>query len=64
MSNIDNAIVSNVLCYISTARQTYSNQNILSICNSFYSCDKIVEAKELLFSFSDESPTLESPIQV
>ena len=48
-------IVNGVLCYISSARSTHTDQTILSVCQSFYNCEKIVEAKELLFSTTGET---------
>ena len=54
MPNIDNAVVSGLLCYISTARNSYNEQTILSVCQSFYSHDKIVEAKKILFTITNE----------
>ena len=55
MSDKANLIVNGVLCYISSARCTYTDQTLLSICQSFYKCDKVVEAKKILFGATGEA---------
>ena len=52
---LKNAVINSVLCYISTARQIYSDNVLLSTCLSFYSHD-VTEAKKLLFSITGEIP--------
>ena len=49
MSTIENAVVNSTLCYMTSARKTYSEHSIITTCLSFYSTDKIYEAKELLY---------------
>lgn len=55
MPDINNAVINGVLCYISSARQTYTDQVMLSVCLSYYDSEKISQAKEALYSFSDEA---------
>ena len=55
MSDKANLIVNGVLCYISSARCTYTDQTLLSICQSFYKCDKVVEAKKILYGATGEA---------
>ena len=55
MCNSSKLIVNGVLCYISTARQTQSEQTIVNVCQAFYNSDVIREAKELLYSFTEEN---------
>ena len=57
MPHIDNAVINGLLCYVSTARNSYSEQDLLSICQGFYQHEKIVEAKKILFNFSGGSIT-------
>ena len=52
---IQNAVINGVLCYISSARHTYSDQAMISTCLSFYNSEKISNAKEVLYGFTDES---------
>ena len=54
MPVIEDAVVNNVLCYLSSARHSYSENSITSICQSFYNADKIYEAKEILFDISKD----------
>ena len=55
MSVNEKLVVNGVLCYISSARSTYTDQTLLSICQSFYSCEKVTEAKKILFSATGET---------
>ncbi len=57
MPYITNFIINGVLCFLSTARHTHTEQALLSICFSFYNAEKISEAKEVLFSHFQETPT-------
>ena len=50
-----NNIVNGVLCYISTARHTLSEQTIVNVCQGFYSLESIREAKELIYTFTDDN---------
>ena len=47
--------VNNVLCFISTAKHTYTDHNIICSCQSFYKADEISEAKDLLFEIANEA---------
>lgn len=47
-------VVNNLLCFISTARRTKTNDYIIQSCLPFYDNLKIREAKEILCSFSNE----------
>ena len=47
---IDNAVINNVLCFLSTSRHVLSEQSIISSCMTFYKEDLIVKAKEVLFN--------------
>ena len=53
---IKNAITNGILCYISTARQLYSDNVLLSTCPSFYNHDAVADAKKLLFNVSGGTP--------
>ena len=55
MSDIKNAVINGVLCYLSSARHTLTDQAMCTICLSFYNNDKISEAKELLFKIGNET---------
>ena len=55
MLEIKNAVINDVLCYIASARRTLSDQAMISICQAFYSHEKIFEAKELLYNFTDDN---------
>ena len=57
MPQVDNAVLNGVLCYISTARNSHSDQTILSICLSFFTHDKIIDAKRILFNLTNASIT-------
>ena len=53
--DITNAIISNVLCYLSSARSVLSDQNIIVACMTFYKADDIKEAKEIFFNCAVET---------
>ena len=57
MNSIPNAVVNSLLCYLSSARRTYSEQVLIATCLSFYNSDKIEEAKETLFQCLKEAVT-------
>ena len=40
-------IIDNVLCYVSTARHTLKNDDILQTCLAFYKEEEIIKAKDL-----------------
>lgn len=48
MASIENAVVNNVLCYLSSARHIVDEQSLVASCMTFYSNDVIFEAKEVL----------------
>ena len=50
MSSINDAVIDCVLCFISSARQSYTEAALTSLCLSFYSSEKITAAKKVLFS--------------
>lgn len=52
MPSIEDAVVNGILCYISTARNSHSDQTISSICQSFYKYDVITKGKEVLFEIT------------
>ena len=53
--SIDNAVISNVLCFISTSRHIMNENSILASCLSFYNGDSIFKAKEILCSCIGET---------
>ena len=48
-------VTNGVLCFLTTARQSYSTENLISMCVSFYSYERILDAKKVLFSLTGES---------
>ena len=50
-------MIDGVLCFISSARQSYTETTLTSLCLSFYSSEKITAAKKVLLSLSNE-PTV------
>ena len=52
---ISNAIQNNVLCYLTSARHTLSRDSIVSACLAFYGGDEIVSAKEIVFTYANET---------
>ena len=47
-------IINKVLCYISTARHSMRNDDIIRICLTFYKEDEILKAKDALFNIVGE----------
>ena len=58
MSTIHNAAINSVLCYMVSARKSYTEHCIITTCLSFYSFEKVFEAKELLCKATGDLPTL------
>ena len=54
MATSDGDFVNGLLCFISTARHTYSEVTLISLCLSFYNSDKINAAKKELFNVANE----------
>ena len=50
----DTMIINNLLCFVSTAKPDKSNDYIIQCCFPFFKIKEITEAKELLYSFSNE----------
>ena len=48
-------VTNEVLCFLTTARQSYLTENLISMCVSFYSHERILDAKKVLFSLTGES---------
>ena len=48
-------IVNELLCYATDKLNVMPPDSITQICVSFYNLDKIIEAKELLFSLCEDS---------
>ena len=44
-----NPVINSVLCYVSTARHSLRNDDIVRACLVFYKVDDIIKAKDLLF---------------
>ena len=53
--DIKNAVINGVLCYLSSARHTLTDQAVITVCLSFYNGEKISEAKEILFKITKDS---------
>ena len=53
--DINNAVINGVLCYLSSARHTLTDQAMITVCLSFYNGEKISEAKEILFKITKDS---------
>ena len=51
---IDNALCNDILCYISSARDTLSRENIVANCVGYYKSESIVKAKEIIFEICGE----------
>ena len=45
-------VTNGVLCFLTTARQSYSTENLILMCISFYSHERILDAKKVLFSLT------------
>ena len=52
-----NSVVNYVLCYITTARHSYTEENMMSCCLSFFKASDITEAKDLLYSKAETETT-------
>ena len=57
MSTTGKLNINGLLCYISTAKHSYPEKAFVSVCLSFFITEKISEANELLFPFTNESIT-------
>ena len=51
-----NFIIDGVLCYISSARNSLGEQTIVAACQSFYSGEEILQAKEKFYKFVGDKP--------
>ena len=58
MHTINNAVINGVLCFVSTARESYNEQSIISICISFFNSDKFSKQKSIKFALTKETPTI------
>ena len=47
-------VLNNILCFISTARNSKSTEYILQCCLLFYSIDEVKSAKNLLSEYGNE----------
>ena len=54
MATSDGDFINGLLCFISTARHTYSEVTLISLCLSFYNSDKINAAKKELFNVANK----------
>ena len=52
----NNVYINDILCFISTAMNSKTNEYIIQSCMSFYEVNKIKDAKAILCSFNDERP--------
>lgn len=52
---IENAVIDNILCYVSSSRHFHSDQTIISVCSAFFSAEKIAASKEVLCKHSKEN---------
>ena len=50
-----NLVISNILCYISTARHSHRVDDIVRTCFVFYQPDDITKGKDLMFKLCDET---------
>ena len=57
MPDIENAVINSTFCYIYFARDSFSDQQRVSVCEGFYKGDEIVTAKELLYDYSEVTLT-------
>ena len=55
-SEKDNLMISNILCYISTAKCVLRADDIVRSCLALYSQDEIIKGKDLLFELVGEKP--------
>ena len=51
----ENFVISNILCYISTARHSHRVDDIVRTCYVFYKPDTITKGKDLLYDLCGES---------
>ena len=49
-------VINDILCYISTARNSKTDDSIIQCCLPFYSISRIKEAKALLFKYTSDRP--------
>ena len=57
MPSVENSSINSVLCFLSSARKSYSKKNITNTCLSIYNAENNDDAKETLFKFLSEVPT-------
>ena len=55
MATVHNAVINSVLCYMVSARNSYTENSILTTCLSFYSYEKIYDAKETLCGITGDT---------
>ena len=53
-SDLPNTVVNDVLCFITSARDSLSHDNIIVNAVAFYKGDSIKSAKEVIFGICDE----------
>ena len=49
-------LISNILCYVSTARDSMRSDDMIRTCLAFYKEDEIIKGKDLLFDLGGEKP--------
>ena len=54
--NSEETIISNLLCFTSSARHTMPTNDIANCCLPFYDINQVKDAKDLLFTFLKENP--------
>ena len=47
-------VISNILCYMSTARHSMRSDDIVRACLVFYKDEDIIKGKDLLYEFGGE----------
>ena len=52
---VENAVINNVLCFLSSSRNVMTEQSIIASCLTFYNGDTILQAKEILFNCLSET---------
>ena len=57
MTTLNNAVINNIFCYISSARHSIADDNIIAACEFFYKHDDVISAKKILYTFSKENLT-------
>ena len=55
-SNNDKMIIDNVLCYVSSARHSMKNDDIVQVCLAFYKLEDIIKGKDLHYGIVGEKP--------